>query len=238
MSENKSLFAVEKISSKLQSISESTVNTKLQSCIEKMRSNDFDLLGLKDKNSFVHKYIDNKGKTSSISISSLANTNMGIENLLQKLNTNTAVFLISDKGINRIITRADLDKQEYHVYLFMLFSKYESILTQKIINNWDKEKIINNAKIKISSAENKLKKKNIKNNNLHLVYYLLFSQKIYAAKELFKKEDMKYLIKEDLVEKIIDLRNDIAHGKSIYSSLTFDEILEIEKYLKRIVKRN
>ena len=232
-----SLFTVKKISSKLYTAKESSIKSRKDYWKKKLEEKDYDSIGIANDNGVVNSYMTRDGNISNIPITSLVSNELGIDSILARIKGTNPLYVLTENGIDRIITQADLDKPAYKTYMFMLYCNYELLLADKIIKNWNRKVLENTEHISIQTAENKALKNVKSNTNLDITYYLLFSEKIYALKSLLSERSNRYMIEENNIQNIINLRNDIAHGRSVYNKINIDQLYEIEQFLKKVVNK-
>ena len=234
MIEKQSLYSVGKISSELYSLSSYTVEKRssyMKTAIDKY---DFDVIGIRDDAGIVQTYYDKYNNINNIKISEICSIDIGIECILEKLKSKSYLFLMTENGIDHIVTIADLDKPEFHIYLFMLFSKYENILTEKIKSKIEKLTLDVSLNKVIKIAKNNASRRKKDNSNLHFAYYLLFSEKLDVYKKLNLSKSL--LIDNNYEKGLVNLRNCLAHGNSLFKDIKIDQLSYMEAFLKKVTK--
>ena len=203
-----------------------------------MSEKQYDIIGIRNENGITHQYMDIEGNIQTIPIDKIASSQIGIDKILGKLVSKKQVFLLTEKGIDYIITQADLEKAEFKLYMFLLISNYEKEITNALIKKWDKGRANDILGKNYKSAEKTVTDQAKNKNNLHIAYYLYFSDKLKLIEKFIIPNTMRYLIYDGKIDNISKFRNNIAHNKSLYEDNSIEEIFDIEKQLVKMMKRN
>jgi hypothetical protein len=229
-------FDVSLIYSKLYALKESNIKRQMKYVMNKMREMEYDIIGVKDDNeTIISKYLSISGEIKHISLSNIISSNQNLENICKAIEKNKYLFVFAENGINGIVNAADLDRYEYKLYIFMLISKYENIITKYIRKKWDINNIRSLSQKEIKSIQNRAEKQRKKGTNLHIVYYMQFSEKICVLED-FSDNSHKYLCPtKTYKDSFIEFRNNVAHGKSIYNNIDLKTICDFEDFLLMVI---
>jgi len=133
-------LTVETIREPLQSIS---IDESCEKAVQIMEEKHFDILGVKDNNGNVIGYLDLKNIDNTkcvisgeclqrFEVSELVSLHTPLRDSLGRINSLGRVFVLGSKGVEGIVTFADLDKQPVRMLFFSLISLIEMGLSQLI----------------------------------------------------------------------------------------------------------
>ena len=161
--------------------------------------------------------------------------------LLMILHDSPRIFVLECNRVTGIITRGDLQKAPVRIFLFGLITLLEMQLQRIIQNEYSDNSWTNLLKPqRLKKAKELLTQRQARNEDIGLVDCLQFCDKRILIRQIPKiSEIIKGQSDKDLsqqLEKIEKLRNKLAHAQDIVSGSTWQEVINITKYLEKLLE--
>jgi len=167
--------------------------------------------------------------------------NAGMMEALNKLRENDYYFVKILNKYGGIVTRSDIEKIPFRLWIYGTISIFEIILLNIIRSNYSNNEVtglLTENRIKL--AKNIFHDRQRKDYAIDFVECLALSDKIKICilknKILLEELELKYEEAKNLNEKIINIRNKLAHG-SDFDDLSFDEfhrtLIFIHKFIDK-----
>lgn len=230
-------------------ISEELVSCNYQDNAEdikrKLNKNNFDVIGVEKNNEvigFLERKTLKKGKCEKylqyFSSSNLVSESTSIKNLLPIFNNKLWVFVLEENKVNKIVTRADLQKTPVRLLLFGMFSLLEMnllrIIEEFYKNSW--QEYLNDNRL--NKAKELLHNRKKRNEELELIDCLQLSDK----KELIVKNNKILNLfgfsktkTRKVMKRIQNLRDKLAHSQDLVSGSSWTEIIDTVKNTEKII---
>ncbi len=198
---------------------------------------DFDVIGIRNSDGSIEKYFDVlEGKAVPISLKQLLSAYTPFIDLLKSLSSQRFVFLMKSSVVGYIVTVADLEKSLMKAYLFTFFVVFENTITkciQKIEKNEMTECLKKMGEDREKQILKTFEKKKKRNEEISIQECLLFSDKINLYLCSCKDKELA-----KIKDKLIPLRNGIAHGDQIFLSFKVKEVYSILIFILEWEKRH
>ncbi|MEJ2249554.1 MAG: hypothetical protein P8Y97_07835 [Candidatus Lokiarchaeota archaeon] len=220
------------------------METKEQA-IKRMIKNEFDLIGI-DDNGERCRCLNIKGEIREIDIKGIISESTPLTYITQLFydNLDRKLFILKRKTLDGIVTKADLQKGPYCLFLFGLVTNLE-ITCLKFIDkfckdNWE-EKISQTRYDKIREEYEKSSKEQ---SELNLLFYTYLTDKkvilfkINEFSELYKEINLSKTKARRFFSRIIRLRNNLVHSKRINENFKdWRDLLETIRFIPLITSK-
>ena len=204
---------------------------------EIMESKDFDVAGVK-KNGAVYGYVERADladgsvgdRAKSFDVSLIVTESTGLFKLLARLRDVPQLFVLDAVHVGSIVTRADLQKAPVRLFLFGMVTLIEMHFLRMIRDHFENDSWKSKARNYVEEAERIFANRRSRNQAIDLAECLNFAGKVTVVtntKQLCRRNgfDSKESAKACL-ERIVELRNALAHGQDILLGL-WPEIIDI-----------
>ena len=181
--------------------------------------------------------IDNFSKNIDYEISE----NAGMMEALNKLKENDYYFVKILNKYGGIVTRSDIEKIPFRLWVYGTISIFEIILLDIIRSNYSNNEITGPlTENRIKLAKDIFNGRQRKDYAIDFVECLALPDKIKICilknNSLLKELELEYEEAKNLNEKIINLRNKLAHGSN-FEDLRFDELHRVLIFIHKFVEK-
>ena len=210
-----------------------------------MDAKDFDVAGVR-KNGRVSGYIEkpdlSQGSAGecakSFDVTVLVTESTGLFKLLSRLRDVPQLFVLDSHQVGAIVTRADLQKAPVRLFLFGMITLIEMHFLRMIRSEFDNDSWRSKARDYVDEAERVFLSRRNRNQAIDLAECLTFTGKVTVVtntRQLCRRLgfDSKESAQASL-ERLVDLRNALAHGQDILLGL-WPEIIDIVEEAERIL---
>jgi hypothetical protein len=238
-------FTAEHIASELRSLNKNTDPNKVLSY---MRDEKFDVLGAEDNSKKLIGYFEKDANSRGVELRDITpqviiSSNANLKDVISKLQDKHFLFVIDKTEINKIITKADVGKQPFRIFLFGIISTFEIVISELIRKNLGEEEIKKKLfPSALKKAENIYKDKMEENVDTDFVDCLQLVDKkeiILKTKELISalKIESKSKFNRNFVS-LSHYRNNLAHGSAFVKSQDdIEKIFEVINFAKEYTAR-
>jgi hypothetical protein len=212
---------------------------------EVMDAKDFDVAGVR-KNGRVSGYVEkpdlSHGRVSesakSFDVSVLVTESTGLFKLLSRLRDVPQLFVLDSHQVGSIVTRSDLQKAPVRLFLFGMITLIEMHFLRMIRDQCENDSWKSKARDYVDEAERVFLSRRNRNQAIDLAECLTFTGKVTVVtntRQLCRRLgfDSKESAQASL-ERLVDLRNALAHGQDILLGL-WPEIIDIVEDAERIL---
>lgn len=230
------------IAEPLESFTEDKNASEVQEILE---ARDFDVAGVR-KNGRVYGYIEKPDLTHGcvgdharpFDVSIIVTESTGLFKLLARLRDLPQLFVLDADKVGAIVTRADLQKAPVRLFLFGMITLIEMHFLRMIRDHFENDSWKGKARDYVEDAERVFASRRNRNQAIDLAECLTFSGKVTVVtntKQLCRGAgfDSKESARTCL-ERIVNLRNALAHGQDILVGL-WPEIIETVEDSERIL---
>ena len=214
---------------------------------EILQAKDFDVAGVK-KDGAVYGYVERADladgsvgdRAKSFDVSLIVTESTGLFRLLARLRDVPQVFVLDRDHVGAIVTRADLQKAPVRLFLFGMVTLIEMHFLRMIREHSENESWKDKARNYVEEAERIFASRRSRNQAIDLAECLSFAGKVTVVtntRELCRRAgfDSKASARACL-ERIVDLRNALAHGQDILLGL-WPAIIDIVEDAERILDK-
>lgn len=212
---------------------------------KKLIKKNFDVIGV-EKNNEVIGFLEREtlkgGKCEEylqyFSSSNLISESTSIKNLLPIFNDKLWVFVLEENKVNKIVTRADLQKTPVRLLLFGMFSLLEMNLLKIIEKFYEKpwQEDLNDKRL--NKAKKLLEKRKKRNEEIDLIDCLQLSDKkelVVKNKKILNLFGLSKTKTRKVMKKIQKLRNKLAHSQDLVSGSSWSEIINTVKNTEKLI---
>jgi len=214
---------------------------------EVLQARDFDVAGVR-KNGTVYGYVERPDLShgsvgdhaKSFDVSLIVTESTGLFKLLARLRDVPQLFVLDADHVGAIVTPADLQKAPVRLFLFGMVTLIEMHFLRMIRDHFENDSWKSKAHNCVDEAERIFASRRTRNQAIDLAECLHFAGKVTVVtntKQLCRRTgfDSKESAKACL-ERLVDLRNALAHGQDILLGL-WPEIIDVVEEAERILDR-
>jgi len=209
---------------------------------KEMKNKRYDIIGIRE-NGRIFQYLKLNGDVEDIQLENIIADSTPLTNLTKIFseNINRKIFVLNKEEIKYIITKADLQKGPYCLFLFGLIVNFEitsrEFIKQIYDDTWE-NKLSDNKLDDINDRFEDLKEKNQDIDKLHCTYLselkpILFKTKQFLS--LCEKLNLSRTKAKDLFDHVSILRNNLAHSRKSEDTIKdWKKILNIAQKIPQI----
>jgi hypothetical protein len=207
----------------------------------------FDVAGVK-KNGRVSGYVERPDlshgsvgeRARSFDLSMIVTETTGLSKLLTRLRDVPQLFVLDSYHVRRIVTRSDLQKAPVRLFLFGMITLIEMHFLRMIRDHFENDSWKSKARDYVEEAERIFESRRSRDQAIDLAECLTFTGKVTVVtntKQLCRR--IGFDSKESAhacLQRLVDLRNALAHGRDILLGL-WPEIIDIVEEAERILDK-
>jgi hypothetical protein len=212
---------------------------------EVMDTKDFDVAGVR-KNGRVSGYVEKPDLSQGtvgerarlFDVSMIVTETTGLSKLLARLRDRPQLFVLDSHHVGAIVTRADLQKAPVRLFLFGMITLIEMHFLRMIRDQFENDSWKSKARDYVDEAERVFLSRRNRNQAIDLAECLTFTGKVTVVintRQLCRR--LGFESRESAqasLERLVDLRNALAHGQDILLGL-WPEIIDIVEEAERIL---
>lgn len=224
-------------------------NAVIEDCKKKIdyykSEHNFDIIGIQ-KNGKITSFINTEKKEIKIKRDEVILKDRPLLEVSNKLLHNIRLFVEEDESIKYIITRGDLRKLPFRLYLFGIVNIFELYLNKIIV-----QKFPNNEWLQCLTFQRKRKAKRVKktykkrNEDISLFHYLQLCDKLKIIREIEEVKEffnsMNFCsnnLRKKACSKIRILRDNLAHSRDIIRKISWKALFSTITLMKSFLKKN
>lgn len=216
-----------------------------------MKENNFDIIGVTDDSSAktIIGYVDRGDVASNKVVAArpfealdVVSDTAPLRSVMSLLREKARVFVLENTVINSIITRADLQKQPFRVFIFGLISLLEMHFSRLVDRYYPSESWRNQlSEDRLAQAEGVFTDRRERNQEISLLHCLQFCDRgalIRKCDELSKKLFRSNTDARRLLSRIVKLRNNLAHAHDdIFLGFESNEGIQLIQDIEDLIER-